>query len=116
MLQSGAAGAVAALAGRAFRAANAQTLEPLNPKLTGDLYPVHDPCIIKGGDTFYVFCTTPRADTPAEIPWYRSKDLLHWERGGHVFPAMPEWAKQAVARTQECWAPDISFFNGQYWL
>jgi arabinan endo-1,5-alpha-L-arabinosidase len=116
MLQSGAAGAVAALAGGNFRAADAQTLEPLNPKLSGDLYPIHDPCVIKSGDTFYVFCTTPRADTPAQIPWYRSKDLLHWERGGHVFPAMPEWAQQAVTRTQECWAPDISFFNGQYWL
>ena len=45
-----------------FGISRAQTLQPLNQNLSGDLYPVHDPCIIKGGDTFYVFCTTPRAD------------------------------------------------------
>jgi arabinan endo-1,5-alpha-L-arabinosidase len=106
----------AGLAALPMRFGNAQTLEPLNPKLTGDLYPIHDPCIIKAGDTFYVFCTTPRADAPAQIPWYRSKDLLHWERGGHVLAKMPAWAQQEVHATQSCWAPDISFFNGQYSL
>jgi len=96
--------------------ARAQTLAPLNPKLTGDIYPIHDPCVIKAADTYYVFCTTPRADSPSQIPWYRSKDLLHWEKGGHVFNALPPWAKQEVAHTEMCWAPDISFFNGQYYL
>jgi arabinan endo-1,5-alpha-L-arabinosidase len=96
--------------------AHAQTLAPLNPKLTGDIYPIHDPCVIKAADTYYVFCTTPRADSPAQIPWYRSKDLLHWEKGGHVFNALPPWTKQEVARTEMCWAPDISFFSGQYFL
>ena len=104
------------LAAFPFGASRAQTLEPLNPKLTGDLYPVHDPCIIKAGDTFYVFCTTPRADAPAQLPWYRSKDLLHWERGGHALEGLPAWTKQAVPATQTCWAPDISFFNGTYCL
>jgi arabinan endo-1,5-alpha-L-arabinosidase len=94
----------------------AQTLEPLNPRLTGDLYPIHDPCIIKAADTFYVFCTTPRADAPSQIPWYRSKDLLQWERGGHVFDTLPAWAAQAIPGTEACWAPDISYFNGRYWL
>ena len=56
-----------------FAAAWGQTLPPLNPKLNGDLYPVHDPCIIKAGDTFYVFCTTPHADQPAQIPWYQDR-------------------------------------------
>ena len=96
--------------------ARAQTLAPLNPKLTGDIYPIHDPCVIKAADTYYVFCTTPRADSPSQIPWYRSKDLLHWEKGGHVLNALPPWAKQEVPHTEMCWAPDISFFNGQYYL
>ena len=96
--------------------ARAQTLAPLNPKLTGDIYPIHDPCVIKAADTYYVFCTTPRADSPSQIPWYRSKDLLRWEKGGHVFNALPPWAKQEVTHTEMCWAPDISFFNGQYYL
>lgn len=94
----------------------AQTLEPLNPKLTGDLYPIHDPCIIKSGDTFYVFCTTPRTDAPAQIPSYRSRDLLHWQTGGHIFSEMPVWAQQAVPEAQTCWAPDVSYFNGEYSL
>ena len=99
-----------------FTAAWSQTLPPLNPKLSGDLYPVHDPCIIKAGDTFYVFCTTPHADQPAQIPWYHSSDLLHWERGGHVFAELPAWARQEVPQTTACWAPDISWFDGQYSL
>lgn len=104
------------LAALPFQSASAQTLQPLNPRLTGDLYPIHDPCIIKQGDTFYVFCTTPRADAPAQIPWYRSKDLLHWERGGHVLTGLPAWTKEHVPGTQTCWAPDISLFGGQYCL
>jgi arabinan endo-1,5-alpha-L-arabinosidase len=119
LLQGTAMGGLGALlfaTGGALRCAGAQTLQPLNPKLTGDLYPVHDPCVIKAADTFYVFCTTPRADTPAQIPWLHSRDLLHWERGGHVFAAMPEWATQEISGTRECWAPDISFFDGRYWL
>ena len=97
-------------------AARAQTLQPLNPRLSGDLYPVHDPCIIKAGDSFYVFCTTPRADQPAQIPWYHSSDLVHWERGGHVLSEVPDWAKQEIPQTTACWAPDISWFDGQFYL
>ena len=104
------------LAALSFAPGGAQTLPPLNPKLTGDLYPVHDPCIIKAQDTFYVFCTTPRAEAPKQIPWRRSKDLLHWEKGGDVFSALPAWAVQAIPHTQTLWAPDISYFNGQYYL
>ncbi len=96
--------------------ARAQTLQPLNPYLSGDLYPIHDPCIIKSADAYYVFCTTPRADAPAQIPWYRSNDLLRWERGGHVLTELPVWAQREIPKAQGCWAPDISFFDGQYYL
>ena len=99
-----------------FATASGQTLPALNPRLSGDLYPVHDPCIIKAGETFYVFCTTPHADLPAQIPWYHSSDLLHWERGGHVLPEVPAWARQEIPATTACWAPDISWFDGQYFL
>lgn len=95
---------------------DAQSLTPLNPKMTGDLYPIHDPCIIKAGDTFYVYCTTPRMDTPAQIPWYHSKDLLHWEKGGDLLPGLPAWVKQDIPDTEACWAPDVTFYNGVYSL
>ena len=110
----GSAGGVAAMVG--VRSAFAQALAPMNPKLSGDLYPIHDPCIIKEGDTFYVFCTTPRRDSPKQIPWYQSKDLLNWQRGAHVFDALPAWAKAAVPKTESCWAPDISFVDGRFLL
>ncbi|HEY2070145.1 MAG TPA: arabinan endo-1,5-alpha-L-arabinosidase [Rhizomicrobium sp.] len=109
-------GSLGAAAALPFLSADAQTLEPLNPKLSGDIYPIHDPCIIKAGDTFYVFCTTPRGDAPAQIPWYRSKDLVQWERGGHALAALPDWAKTEIPGTEACWAPDISFVGGQYLL
>jgi len=108
--------ATVGLAALPFSRGGAQTLPPLNAKLSGDLYPVHDPCIIKGGDTFYVFCTTPQADAPAQIPCYRSKDLLSWKKSGHVFPGLPAWTTREVPAIRTCWAPDISFFNGRYWL
>jgi arabinan endo-1,5-alpha-L-arabinosidase len=104
------------LAALPFGRVRGQTLQPLNPRLSGDLYPIHDPCLIKATDTFYLFCTTPHADAPLQIPWYRSKDLLHWERGGHVLPGLPGWAKQEIPQTQLCWAPDISWFDGEFYL
>jgi arabinan endo-1,5-alpha-L-arabinosidase len=104
------------LAGLRVGAGVAAGAEPLNPRLTGDLYPVHDPCIIKAGDTYYLFCTTPGRDGPAQVPWYRSADLIRWERGGHVLPDTPGWARAAVPGTKGCWAPDISFSGGQYFL
>ena len=45
--------------------------------MTGDITGVHDPAIIKAGDTFYVFSTT-RPDDGGQIPIRTSKDLLSW--------------------------------------
>jgi arabinan endo-1,5-alpha-L-arabinosidase len=104
------------LAGLRVSSGLAQGPAPLIPELTGDLYPVHDPCIIKADDTYYLFCTTPGRDAPAQIPWYRSKDLTRWERGGHALTETPAWARAEVQGTKGCWAPDVSFSGGQYFL
>jgi arabinan endo-1,5-alpha-L-arabinosidase len=73
--------------------------------------PVHDPCIARDGDTYYVFCTGPG------IPIRRSKDLVHWEAAGQVFPEpLPAWAREAVPGSTIPWAPDIAYFNGRYYL
>ena len=109
-------GSLGAFAAAPLLSSRAQTLEPLNPKLTGDLFPVHDPCVIKAGTTYYVFCTTPHADTPAQIPCYRSSDMLQWERYGHIFDALPAWVTQEIPETESCWAPDISYYNSLYYL
>jgi arabinan endo-1,5-alpha-L-arabinosidase len=71
---------------------------------------VHDPCIIKQGDAYYVF------STGKGIPIRRSNDLRQWEQIGTVFNDTPQWAKQEIPNDGNIWAPDISFFNGQYHL
>ena len=72
---------------------------------------VHDPCLIKQGDTYYLF------STGHGIPIRRSKDLVHWEAAGRVFTAdVPEWAKAEIPGTVFPWAPDIAFLNGRYFL
>jgi arabinan endo-1,5-alpha-L-arabinosidase len=73
--------------------------------------PVHDPCIIKQGDTYYVFATGHG------IPIHTSKDLVRWERAGRVFKEdLPAWAKSEIPGSVNPWAPDIAFVNGRYHL
>jgi len=84
--------------------------------MDGNISPVHDPSIIREGDTYYVFSTNLGGGAGAQIPWRTSKDLLHWEKGGYVFPDMPAWAIEAIPGTGGIWAPDISYVNGQYLL
>ena len=76
---------------------------------------VHDPAIIKEGDTYYIFATggNPRWGF---VPMKRSKDLITWERYDSVFKDLPEWAPVEIPGTRGIWAPDISYFNGQYHL
>jgi arabinan endo-1,5-alpha-L-arabinosidase len=88
----------------------------LTDRLAGDLTPVHDPCIIKQGDTYHLFCTGHEHDPTGLLPWRTSKDLLNWQLNGRVFDDIPEWVRQAVPGTHGMWAPDIAYFNGQYHL
>ena len=94
----------------------AQTPAALNPQLDGNISPVHDPSIIREGDTYYVFSTNLGGGAGAQIPWRFSKDLRHWEKGGYVFSELPAWAVEAVETTEAIWAPDITYANGQYLL
>jgi arabinan endo-1,5-alpha-L-arabinosidase len=84
-------------------------------KLEGDTARVHDPCIIKCKDTYYVFSTGGR---PGEgiIPIHTSKDLTHWTKAGVVLTALPDWANSEIPGARGAWAPDISFYNGSYHL
>lgn len=88
--------------------------EPQLLELEGDLR-VHDPVIMRQGDTFYVFCTggsTRRGG--GFIPLLASDDLRTWKRIGSVFDTLPEWAPKEIPGTRGTWAPDISFFSGKY--
>src|SRR5450432_2093848 len=83
----------------------------INERMSGDISPTHDPCIIKQGDTYYVFGTS-MPGSPG-ITLRTSKDLVHWTARTPLFSAIPEWAAGAVPGTKGMWAPDISLFNGK---
>lgn len=82
----------------------------------GETEYVHDPSIIKEGDTWYLFSTTASPKPDGEIPVHCSHDLLQWKRCGNVFDHIPDWIRRESPGTKNLWAPDISFFNGEYHL
>ena len=84
--------------------------------VVGDTEYVHDPSIIKDGDLWYLFGTANGPVRNGELPIRCSKDLHEWKRCGSVFPQIPEWIQKASPKTRELWAPDISYFNGEYHL
>jgi arabinan endo-1,5-alpha-L-arabinosidase len=94
----------------------AQPGAALADRMTGDIAPVHDPAIIKQGDSFYVFSTSRPRDETGQIPIRTSKDLINWKRAGAVFAQIPDWAKHEIPKADGIWAPDISFANGEYRL
>jgi arabinan endo-1,5-alpha-L-arabinosidase len=93
-----------------------------------------DPSVIRGqqpGDPFwYMYCTgDPLNDEDRHadgafnfppIPMFRSLDLVNWTYAGDAFSRpgdtgsspMPSWAEP----TSNFWAPEISYFNDQYYL
>ncbi|HLL41728.1 MAG TPA: arabinan endo-1,5-alpha-L-arabinosidase [Segetibacter sp.] len=73
--------------------------------------PVHDPVMIKQGNTYYLFCTG------FGISVFSSNDLKNWKREKPVFNDAPQWAVNVIPGFKgHIWAPDISFHNGQYYL
>lgn len=79
--------------------------------LTAQNIRVHDPVVIKQGDTFYLYCTGRGIDC------YSSKDLKNWEKEPSVFSEKPEWTDTVVPGFRNhIWAPDISFHNNTYYL
>lgn len=83
-------------------------------ELRGDYFPVHDPCIIKQGDTYHLFSTGQASDATGLLPWRTSKDLREWKLQGKIFESIPGWAREAVPGTGGLWAPDVAYFNGRY--
>jgi arabinan endo-1,5-alpha-L-arabinosidase len=82
-----------------------------NP-LQGDIR-VHDPVMIKQGDTYYVF------HTGKGISIKTSKDRIHWTNAGRVFSAdnLPAWFKSDISNQDgSLWAPDIHYYKGKYYL
>ena len=87
-------------------------IAPLSESIaqTGNSVSVHDPCIIKSGEYYYVYSTGDR------INIFRSPDLLNWKSMGSVFDKIPEWGVQEVPGVSNIWAPDISLYKSTYHL
>lgn len=72
---------------------------------------VHDPVMIRQNDTYYIFCTG------MGISVYSSPDMRNWKAEKPVFEKAPKWAVDAIPTFKgHIWAPDISYFNGEYCL
>ena len=78
--------------------------------------PGHDPTLIRQGEWYYAF-TTPSAPGDGYLPMRRSRDLVHWELVGSVFPFPPQWIPETLGVVPDAlWAPDISYRDGRFQL
>jgi arabinan endo-1,5-alpha-L-arabinosidase len=87
-------------------------------QLAGDTQPVLDPSIIRQGSTWYAFSTDvagfPRSGS---LSIHCSSDKIKWKACGSVFPeGIPAWICSRISGIVGLWAPDISYFNGEYHL
>ncbi|GIP44485.1 extracellular endo-alpha-(1-_5)-L-arabinanase 1 [Paenibacillus sp. J45TS6] len=79
--------------------------------VTGDTG-VHDPSIIKEGNSWYTF------STGQGIQVLKSDNGTQWYRVPQIFLTPPSWWKTYVPKqtTNDVWAPDIQEYNGRVWL
>jgi len=67
-----------------------------------------DPTAVKIGESYWATATT--SNWAPAFPLLESKDLIHWESRGHVFPELPGWADYYF------WAPEISYDNDKVYV
>ncbi|RYZ35651.1 MAG: hypothetical protein EOP49_33300, partial [Sphingobacteriales bacterium] len=74
--------------------------------------PAHDPVMIKEKNTWYLFVTGNGVSV------FSSTDMKNWRKEKPVFATTPAWVKAALPayRGSSMWAPDISLYNGKYYL
>ncbi|MBT2647985.1 glycoside hydrolase family 43 protein [Bacillus sp. ISL-34] len=85
-----------------------------NWSLTGDTL-IHDPSIIKEGNTWYTFGTGLVGENGIRV--LRSENGNEWNKAPNVFPTSPSWWKDYIPyHESNQWAPDISYYNGRYWM
>lgn len=72
---------------------------------------VHDPVMIKEGDTYHLFCTG------RGITHLTSKDMKTWTMQKPVIQQTPGWVKDYLPDFRNSyWAPDILFYQGRFHL
>src|SRR5215216_1692630 len=117
-----AAGNLQSLAGKETSTQTTYT-NPLTIQIPNDglVESCADPTIIysEQDSYWYMYCTTdPLNDEDKTgdsfnfhlIPILRSSDLVNWTYMGDAFTSRPDW----LDPTSGMWAPEITYFNGQY--
>ena len=85
--------------------------DPMVLPLTGDIQDVHDPFIVREGDTYYLF------HTGVGVSVRTSTDLLEWSEVSPVFASKPSWITTTdPGNPNHLWAPEVRFFGGAYHL
>ena len=70
---------------------------------------VHDPSMAWDGARYYLFATG------GTLAIRSSADILTWNGAGNVFSSVPGWITSALGSNPgSLWAPDVSYFNGQF--
>jgi len=100
---------------------------PLLPAVPGDgvVESCADPTVMYGAEgegRWFMYCTTDPLnaddrDTEGNlifhlVPMFSSTDLVTWTYEGDAFTSRPDW----LAAGSPMWAPEIDYFNGQYYL
>lgn len=108
-----ATGGATAATGGSTAACVIRTYDAAHPpavlKLSGNLA-THDPSVIFANGTYYQFATGNG------IGCKTSSDLTNWVACPDVFATIPSWVAGKLSGVTNIWAPDISFFNGEYHL
>jgi arabinan endo-1,5-alpha-L-arabinosidase len=73
--------------------------------------PIHDPVMIRQGDTYYAF------GTGSGIPIWSSTDMVTWTKEAPVFSEAPSWIFNILPKFPNRYAaPDVYLNDGTYYL
>jgi len=72
--------------------------------------PVHDPAIMKAGETYYVYSSSDLGS------FHTSTDMRDWAHAGQVFDEIPGWLLEEIPAADHIGSPDISYYRGRYLL
>lgn len=91
-----------------------QTVSASFWNLSGDVM-LHDPSIIKEGNTWWAFGTGEADKTGLRV--LRSDNGTNWSATPVIFPQpLSWWSNYVPGHTSAQWAPDVNYYNGRYWV